>query len=69
MHYDLTVCDTHHDMLFMVFISYTLTLQVATAYQGNPGTKHKLWNNMSIKENSTQRYILNMQVPLECCYT
>jgi hypothetical protein len=34
-----------------------------TLYQGNPDRKHKLWNIVSI-----ERYILHMQVLLECCY-
>ena len=38
-------------------------LLVATLYQGNPDRNHKLWNIAS-----TKRYILHMQVLLECCY-
>jgi hypothetical protein len=30
---------------------------------GNPDRNHKLWNIVS-----TERYILHMQVLLECCY-
>ena len=39
-------------------------LFAATLYQGNHDRNHKLWNIVS-----TERYILHMQVPLECCYT
>ena len=39
------------------------SLLAATLYQGNPDRKHKLWNIAS-----TNRYILHMQVLLECCY-
>jgi hypothetical protein len=39
------------------------SLLAATLYQGNPGRNHKLWNIVS-----TERYILHMQVLLECCY-
>jgi hypothetical protein len=35
----------------------------ATLYQGNPDRNHKLWNIVS-----SERYILHMQVLLECCY-
>jgi hypothetical protein len=39
------------------------SLLAATLYQGNPDTNPKLWNILS-----TERYILHMQVLLECCY-
>jgi len=39
------------------------SLSAATLYQGNPDKNHKLWNIVS-----TERYILHMQVLLECCY-
>jgi hypothetical protein len=39
------------------------SLLAATLYQGNPERNHKLWNI-----GSTERYILHMQVLLECCY-
>jgi hypothetical protein len=39
------------------------TDSAATLYQGNPDRNHKLWNIVS-----TERYILHMQVLLECCY-
>jgi hypothetical protein len=39
------------------------SLLAATLYQGNPDRNHKLWN---IRSN--ERYILHMQVLLECCY-
>jgi hypothetical protein len=39
-------------------------LLVATLYKGNPERYHKLWNIVS-----TEKYILHMQVLLECCYT
>jgi hypothetical protein len=39
------------------------SLLAATLYQGNPDRKHKLWNIIS-----SERYILHMQVLLECCY-
>ena len=40
------------------------SLLAATFYQRNPDRKHKLWNIVS-----SERYILHMQVLLECCYT
>jgi hypothetical protein len=39
------------------------SLLAATLYQGNPDRNHKLWNIVS-----TERFILHMQVLLECCY-
>jgi hypothetical protein len=39
------------------------SLLAATLYQGNPDRDHKLWNIVS-----SERYILHMQVLLECCY-
>jgi hypothetical protein len=39
------------------------SLLVATVYQGNPYENNKLWNFVS-----TERYILHIQVLLECCY-
>jgi hypothetical protein len=39
------------------------SLFAATLYQGNPDRNHKLWNMLSY-----ERYILHMQVLLECCY-
>jgi hypothetical protein len=39
------------------------SLLAATLYQGNPDRNHKLWNIVS-----TERYILHMQMLLECCY-
>jgi hypothetical protein len=39
------------------------TLLAATLYQGHPDSSHKLWNIVS-----SERYILHMQVLLECCY-
>jgi hypothetical protein len=38
-------------------------LLAATLYQGNPDRNQKLWNTIS-----SERYILHMQVLLECCY-
>ena len=38
-------------------------LLAATLYQVNTDKYHKLWNSVS-----TERYILYMQVLLECCY-
>jgi hypothetical protein len=35
----------------------------ATLYQGNPDRNHKVWNIVSF-----ERYILHMQVLLDCCY-
>jgi hypothetical protein len=37
------------------------SLLAATLYQGNPDMNHKLWNIVS-----SERYILHMQVLLEC---
>jgi hypothetical protein len=39
------------------------SLLAAILYQGNPDRNHKLWNIVS-----SERYILHMQVLLECCY-
>ena len=39
------------------------SLLAATLYQGNPDRNHKRWNIVS-----SERYILHMQVLLECCY-
>ena len=38
------------------------SLLAATLYQGNPDRNYKLWNIVS-----SERYILHMQVLLECC--
>jgi hypothetical protein len=40
------------------------SLLAATLYPGNPDWNRKLWNIVS-----TERYILHMQLLLECCYT
>jgi hypothetical protein len=39
------------------------SLLAATLYQNNPDGNNKLWNIVS-----SERYILHMQVLLECCY-
>jgi hypothetical protein len=39
------------------------SLIAATPYQGNPDRNHKLWNIVS-----SERYILHIQVLLECGY-
>jgi hypothetical protein len=39
------------------------SLLAATLYQGYPDMNHKLWNSVS-----SERYILHMQVLLECYY-
>jgi hypothetical protein len=39
------------------------SLLAATLYQGNPDRNDKLWNIVS-----SERYILHIQVLLECCY-
>jgi hypothetical protein len=39
------------------------SLLAATLYQGNPDRNRKLWNIVS-----SERYILHIQVLLECCY-
>jgi hypothetical protein len=39
------------------------SLLAAALYQGNPDRNHTLWNIVS-----TERYILHLQVLLECCY-
>jgi hypothetical protein len=39
------------------------SLLAATLYQGNPDRNHKLWNIVS-----SERYILHVQVLLECCH-
>jgi hypothetical protein len=40
------------------------SMLAATLYQGNPDRNHKLWNIVS-----SERYILCMQVLLQCCYS
>jgi hypothetical protein len=42
---------------------FIASLLAAILYQGNPDRNHKLWNIVS-----SERYILHMQVLLECCY-
>jgi hypothetical protein len=44
-------------------LSSVASLLTATLYQENPDRNYKLWNFVS-----TERYILHMQVLLECCY-
>jgi len=44
-------------------LSSVASLLAATLYQGNPDRNHKLWNIVS-----PERYVLHMQVLLECCY-
>ena len=39
------------------------SLLAETLYQGNLDKNHKLWYIIS-----TERYIIHMQVQLECCY-
>jgi hypothetical protein len=39
------------------------SLLAATLYQGHSDRNHKIWNIVS-----SERYILHMQVLLECCY-
>ena len=41
------------------------SLLAATLYYGNPDRNHKLWNIVPV---SSERYILHMQVLMECCY-
>ena len=60
-----------HDKIFEVItstyprgtIGSVASLLAATLYQGHPDRNHRLWNIVS-----TERYILHMQVLLECCY-
>jgi hypothetical protein len=44
-------------------LGLVVSLLAATLYQGNPDRNNKLWNIVS-----SERYILHMQVLLECCY-
>jgi hypothetical protein len=54
----------HHDLVDRYGISVSqMTMNIFTIYQGNPDRNHGLWNIVS-----TERYILHMQVLLECCY-
>jgi hypothetical protein len=50
------------DKIFVIFGGRVFQ-QTATLYQGNPDRNHKLWNIVS-----TEKYILHIQVLLECCY-
>jgi hypothetical protein len=54
-------------VLFLNFTKETLgsvaSLLVTTLHQGNPDRNHKPWNIVS-----SERYILHLQVLLECCY-
>ena len=50
-------------MVATVKLGSVTSLKAATLYQGNSDRNHKLWNMVS-----TERYILHMQVLLECCY-
>ena len=50
-------------MVATVKLGSVASLLVATLYEGNTDRNHKLWNIVS-----TERYILHMQVLLECCY-
>ena len=61
---------TYHSTFFflsgtelIVGIKTLACLLAATLIQGNPDRNHKLQNSIS-----TVRYILHMQVLLECCY-
>jgi hypothetical protein len=47
-----------------VTLGSVASLLAAALYKGNPDRNHKLWNIVS-----TEKYILHMQVLLECCYT
>jgi hypothetical protein len=44
-------------------IGSVASLLAPTLYRENPDKNHKLWNIVS-----SERYILHMQVLLECCY-
>ena len=44
-------------------IGSVASLLAANLYQGHPDRNNKLWNIVS-----SERYILHMQVLLECCY-
>ena len=50
-------------MVATVKLGSVASLLVATLYEGNTDRNHKLRNIVS-----TERYILHMQVLLECCY-
>jgi hypothetical protein len=43
--------------------TFLASLIATTLYQGHPDRNHKLWNIVSF-----ERYLLHMQVLLECCY-
>ena len=51
-------------MLATVTFGSVASLLVATFYQGYPDRNHNLWNLVS-----TEKYILYIQVLLECTYT
>jgi len=44
-------------------IGSVASLLAANIYQGNPDRDHTFWNIVS-----SERYMLHMQVLLECCY-
>jgi hypothetical protein len=46
-----------------IILGSVVSLLAATFYEGNPDRIHKLWNIVS-----SERYILHLQVLLECCY-
>jgi hypothetical protein len=51
-------------MLATVKFGSVASLLVATFYQGYPDRNHNLWNLVS-----PEKYILHIQVLLECTYT
>jgi hypothetical protein len=58
---DVSACPGAPNVLF--HLGSVTSVLAQTLYQGNPDSNHKLWNIIS-----TERYLLPMQVLLECCY-
>jgi hypothetical protein len=61
---DRTIFEMKTLTLLRGTLASVASLLAATLSQGNSDVNHKLWNIVS-----TERYILHMQVLLECCYT
>lgn len=60
----MRICSSGEIYVLLNFPTDSITsLMATTLYQWYVNRKHKLWNDVS-----TTRYILYMQVMLECCY-
>ena len=60
---DRTIFEVMTSILPKETLGSVASLLAATLYQGHPDRNHKLWNIIS-----SERYILHIQVLLECCY-